>query len=263
LVSVNLPRLDASRKTKFRDLLSPWQQLRYLAWRAGFRGKRPIQLRLASGEWLVLRPPPATDLETAMEVFFCGAYRSPRPLSAERVRKMVDLGANVGYSIVYFSREFPHATIEAFEPHPEYVRQATRHVEVNGLQDRVTIRTAAAGNRSCRMFLLDAENRSALVSRSGPGRFEVDVVDWLATGEGTPIDFLKMDIEGAEYTILFDPRFAHRNIANLVVEWHETPERPAGGADVVTLLQGLGYHVEHGFQGELMGLKFGLIWGYR
>jgi FkbM family methyltransferase len=263
LVSVSLSRRDASRKSGLRDLLPLWHRLRYLAWRAGFRGRRPIQLRLASGEWLVLRPPPATDLETAMEVFFCRAYRSPRPLPAERVRKIVDLGANVGYSIVYFSRAFPHALIEAFEPHPEYVRQATRHVEVNGLEDRVTIHAAAAGNRSCRMFLLDAENRSTLVSRGGPGRFEVDVVDWLATAETTPIDFLKMDIEGAEYTILFDPRFARRNVANLVVEWHETPEHPAGGADVVTLLQRLGYQVEQGFQGELMGLKFGLIWGYR
>jgi FkbM family methyltransferase len=263
VVSVNTSKPDAPRGSGFRDLLPPWHRLRYLAWRAGLLGKGSIALRLSRGERLVLRPPPTTDLETAMEVFFCHAYRSPRPLPADRVRKVVDLGSNVGYSVVYLGREFPQATIEAFEPHPEHVRQINRHVEMNGLKDRVVVRTAAAGNRSCRMFLLDAENQSVLVSREGPGRFEVSVIDWLEAAADQPIDFLKMDIEGSEYMILFDPRFARMNVANLAVEWHETPERPEGGDDIAELLQGLGYRVERGLHGELENLRFGLIWGYR
>jgi FkbM family methyltransferase len=251
------------RGAGFRDLLPPWHRLRYLAWRAGFRGGRPIQVRLAGGERLVLRPPPTTDLQTAMEVFFCDAYRPPLPLPAGGVRSIVDLGANVGYSLVYFGRRFPLATIEAFEPHPAHVRQAARHVELNGLRDRVTLHAAAAGDRDCRMFLLDSENQSTLVSRAGEGRFEVPVVDWLAAASGRRIDFLKMDIEGSEYAILFDPRFAAMDVASLVLEWHETPERPAGGDDIAGLLRGLGYRVERGFRGEQDGVEFGLIWGFR
>jgi FkbM family methyltransferase len=262
VVSAEASHPDAPRQGGLRDLLPTWHRLRYLAWRAGLLGKGPILVRLAQGGRLVLRPPPATDLQTAMEIFFCDAYRSPRPRPAERVRTIVDLGANVGYSIVYFSRAFPLATIEAFEPHPEHVRQIARHVVANGLEDRVTVRAAAAGTQDCRMFLLDAENRSTLVSRAGPGRYEVPVVDWLAEAAGKPIDFLKMDIEGSEYAILFDPRFARMDVASLAVEWHETPEHPAGGHEVAELLKRLGYQVERGLEGELMNLRFGLIWGY-
>jgi FkbM family methyltransferase len=234
-----------------------------LAWRAGLGGKRPILLELAGGERLVLRPPPSTDLNTAMEIFFCEVYRSPRPLGTDRICKVVDLGSNVGYSIVYFSRAFPQATIEAYEPHPGHMRQISRHIAANGLESRVTLHAVAAGNRSCRMFLTDAENQSSLVSQEGPGRFEVAVVDWLAAAAGRPIDFLKMDVEGAEYEILFDARFANLEISNIVVEWHETPAHPTGDQEVLDLMQRLGYQVERGFQDEFEGIKSGLIWGYR
>jgi hypothetical protein len=49
----------------------------------------------------------------------------------------------------------------------------------------------------------------------------------------------------------------------VVIEWHQTPEHPAGDDDVVGLLQRLGYQVEQGLQGELSGVRFGLVWGYR
>lgn len=244
-------------------MLPPWHRLRYLAWRAGLGGKRPILLQLVGGERLVLRPPPTTDLNTAMEIFFCEVYRSPRPLDAKRIRKIIDLGSNVGYSVVYFSHAFPQATIEAYEPHPDHVRQTSHNIAVNGLENRVNLHAVAAGNRSRQMFLRDAENQSTLMSREGPGHFEVPVVDWLAAAAGEPIDFLKMDIEGSEYEILFDARFADLDISNLVIEWHGTPEYPEGDKDVSELMQRLGYQVERGFHDELEGVKFGLIWGYR
>ena len=143
------------------------------------------------------------------------------------------------------------------------MQQIRRHVSANNLKDRVTVHAAAAGNRSCQQFLLDAENQSTLVSGGGPGRYEVSMVDWLAAADGQEIDLLKMDIEGSEYAILFDPRFAQMKVANLVIEWHETPEHPAGEHEVDRLLQGLGYQVEPGLQGESSGLRFGLLWGYR
>jgi FkbM family methyltransferase len=245
----------------FRSLLSPGQRLRYLAWRAGLGAGGPLTVRLANGRCLILRPPPATDLNTAMEIFFCGAYQPPRSLAAERMRMIVDLGSNVGYSIVYLSQMFPEARIDAFEPHPTHVRQIHQHVEANALRDRVTVYAVAVGARARRMLLSDAENRSTLVGESGVGRIEVPVVDWLALAAGQPIDLLKMDIEGSEYEILLDPRFEalSLSVANLVVEWHRTPEHPDGGAELARRLQDLGYQVEPGVQNA----EAGLLWSYR
>jgi FkbM family methyltransferase len=243
-----------------RDLLSPASRWRYLVWRAGLLGKKPVRVRLASGERLILRPPPATDLQTAMEIFFCDVYRSPRPLAAETVRTIVDLGANVGYALVYFSRQFSQAMIESFEPHPAHVRQVLRHIAENHLEARASVRAEAVSNQSCRMFLRDAENQSALVGQRESECLEVPVIDWLAAASGRTIDLLKVDIEGSEYAILFDERFAHLQVSTIVVEWHVTPDHPQGGEEVACRLQSLGYEVE---PGESPGDGFGLIWGYR
>lgn len=238
-------------------------RLRYLMWRAGISKGKPINVKLTGGQQLILRPPPASDIGTAMEVFVCEAYRSPLPLAAEDIRHIQDIGANVGFSVVYFSACFPNAKIEAFEPHPVHVRQLSSHILLNNLGLRVTVHAAAVGTKNEQMFLTDAETHSSLVKEEGPNRLMIPVVDWLELAANTQIDLLKMDIEGGEYSILFDQRFADLKIRNLVIEWHVTSARPRGDQEIIQRLNELGYRIEHGPQGELQEMRFGLLWGYR
>ena len=77
---------------------------------------------------------------------------------------------------------------------------------LNGLTAKVHLHAAAAGTEAGRGWLTDEGVRSTLVGPGGP--LETAVEDFFDEVGSEPIDFLKIDIEGGEYPLLADPRFA-------------------------------------------------------
>ena len=252
----------ANGATRLRDLMTTGSRMRYAAWRT-LNLPSPITVSLRSGERLVLRAEPAKDLSVAYEVFVEELYRSPQPLDTRAVRRIVDVGANVGYSVIYFARRFPRARFEAFEPHPEHLRLIAANLAVNDLHDRINVYPAAAGIAPARAWLVDAGASSYVTAESGAGRIRIDVVDFFTTLDHGHIDLLKMDCEGGEHALLMDPRFARLDVAALVMEWHATPELPDADGILSARLQTLGWSVRHQASHELNGMPFGMIWAYR
>ncbi|WP_426750228.1 FkbM family methyltransferase [Myxococcus sp. Y35] len=239
---------------RLRDQLTPLSQLRYLAWRALPRGRK-VTVRLRSGERLSLRPPPAEDLATAYEVFVAEVYRPPFPLPAAPIQRIVDVGANCGHSLLFWARHYPRAQVVAFEPHPVHLAMLEHNLALNGLTSRVLVHRAAAGVGSGHIALLDAESRSSIVDADGGRALSVPLVDFFDTVGTGPIDLLKMDIEGGEYALLGDPRFARLRIRTLVMEWHCTQARPDGKTWTERTLESLGYDVTPGlWSGDVNGL---------
>jgi len=60
---------------------------------------------MQDGTSVILRPPPTDDLTIAYEVFVAETYKSRRSILPDDVRYIVDIGANVGYTIAYWARE--------------------------------------------------------------------------------------------------------------------------------------------------------------
>jgi len=244
-----------------RNLMRPVSRVRYLVWRVA-GAKRSLTVQLSGGPRLVIRPAPAGDLSVAHEIFVQELYRSPRPLASESVRRIVDVGANVGYAISYFAHSFPAAAIVAFEPHPAHLSQIAQNLAANRLEGRVTIVPAAAGVATGQAFLTDSGEASHLVVEAKNGQIPVPVVDFFATvGEG-PIDLLKMDCEGAEYDLLIDDRFATLNPRGLVLEWHTSRERPHADEAICARLTNLGFVIEKVMEYSIEGNRFGLLWAY-
>jgi FkbM family methyltransferase len=126
----------------------------------------------------------------------------------------------------------------------------------NGLKGRVVVHPAAAGVREGRMFLSDQGMSSRVSSAGRPGDLSVPVVDFFEEVGDGPIDLLKIDIEGSEYALLADARFAQLSVHTLVLEWHPTPDFPgdSGGAWCRERLAAAGYVVEE---------HKALLWGWR
>ncbi len=244
-----------------RDLMRPLSRVRYLLWRV-VRAKRCLTVELSSGPRLIVRPTPAGDLSVAHEIFVQELYRSPRPLPSESVRRIVDVGANVGYAIGYFAHRFPGASIIAFEPHPIHLSQIAQNLAVNRLEGRVTIIPAAAGVATGQAFLTDSGEASHLVAEAKNGQIPVPVVDFFATVGEEPIDLLKMDCEGAEYDLLMDDRFATLIARSLVLEWHTSRERPHADEAICARLTNLGFVIEKVMEYSIEGNRFGLLWAY-
>jgi FkbM family methyltransferase len=239
--------------------------LRYLAWRA-LRLPRPVTVALEDGSVIVLRPQPSHDLSVAYEIFVSRLYLPPRPLDS--VRRIVDVGANVGYSLVWWGHQYPDARIVAFEPHPGHVAAIRNHLELNRMANRVELFAAAAGTEGGRAHLSD---RGAWSSVGGPddqGAIAVPIVDFFETLGEEPIDLMKLDCEGGELPLIMDPRFEQLNLRALVLEWHASVEQPLADRKIFARLESLGWHLEpfcERREGEMApGLTaFGMAWGFR
>jgi FkbM family methyltransferase len=198
-------------RVRFRDLLSTSSRVKYLLWTV-LRRPFPVRLRTRYGT-LLLRD--GADFEVAYEIFITGVYDL---LPLRGVHRVVDLGGNVGYSVLYWAARFPEARIEVWEPHPAHCRVLEYHLALNSLHERVQVVNAAAGAAGRSGLLSDERSASRL--GAGPGGLRVEIRDFFAANAGRPIDVLKMDIEGGEWELLTDPRFLELRIRALALEWH-------------------------------------------
>ena len=238
-------------------------KLRYLSWRAAPFG-RSLKATLLNRQRLILRPPPADDLETAYEVFVAEVYRSPRMIPPRSVHRIVDVGANVGYTIVYWAEQFPVAHIEAFEPHPEHLSLLSQHLHINNLEERVTVRPVAAGVETESTYLVDAGSSSSVIRQNRHGVIPIQTIDFFEATGTEPIDLLKLDCEGSEYALLMDSRFTKLKVETLVVEWDATPEHPHADGEIAARLRDLGRSLYFGGGGKTpYGIRVGIIWAYK
>jgi FkbM family methyltransferase len=254
--------------------MTPLSQLRYLAWRGGLIGDE-VEVRFSTGERLLLQKSMTLGLAVAYEIFVLDTYRCPRELSPGSVRRIVDVGANVGYSLIYWASKFPTASIDAFEPHPQHLRLLRRSLRINRLEAQIKVHPVAVGQTAGTFELIDAGTASAIApSGAAPTgnnshRLQVEVVDFFDAIKDLQIDLLKLDCEGAEYGILMDSRFSEINARNLVMEWHSTAAHPEACAELGARLRDLGWYVQPG-QVEnvamLEGLGMsgaGILWAFR
>lgn len=254
---------------RLRDRMPMLGKARYLLWRAGVL-PGCLSVKLRSGQTLVLRRNNASDLDIACQVFCAGEYQSPAGWSPRKpVRTVVDLGSNVGFTLVYFGSLYPEAEILAYEPSPRHIGQVRRNLAANGLTGRVTLRPVAVSDRACRAYLTDQDGGSRIVDQPVEGASAIEIVDWLdeALRLDRPIDLLKMDIEGQERCIIEDPRFEKLDIGSVVLEWHARPGDGIREA-IERRLRGLGFRVfpaGSGY-GSVPGLPWesmGILWADR
>lgn len=180
------------------------------------------------------------------EVFVQATYGF-RPRSAAPV--IVDCGANVGFCVLFFKAMFPDARIIALEAEPGTCAWLRRNVEGNGLQD-VEIRHAAAAERDGTITLFTPQDDpgsmvSSIWSEWADGvPVQVPAVR-LSSLIREPVDFLKLDVEGAEYGLVREmvESGAMEHVREAVIEFHELPGMPDGPAELSALLARAGMEV--------------------
>jgi len=212
------------------------------------------------GPKIILRPRVggSNDYGVAYEMFVEKYYVSPRPVVLGDVSRIVDLGANIGFSCLYWLAAYPNSRVIAFEPHPGHVVQAWLNLKLNGLQDRVEVHPAAAGicNRS---VTISDEGMASTVKEDGLGALTVEMRDVFPTLLEAPIDILKIDIEGGEYAILGDSRFEGVEAERLVLEWHARADVSDSREWCLRRLQSLGYEISEIFNRD----SHGMLWAFR
>ena len=133
-------------------------------------------------------------------------------LSATDIRFVVDAGANIGASALYFHSFFPDALIVAIEPESSNFRQLYTNIKLNNLEKHIYPIQAALWHKVEKLFLgndfRDKSNDAFTVSANAEkniGETEGITLKNILNQYSFPcIDLLKMDIEGAEKYIFED-----------------------------------------------------------
>lgn len=244
----------------FTRRLTLGSAVNHLARRAIGR-QRPVVLQMRAGPKFELRPTALdnNDYGVAYEVFVHDLYAHKGRLKSGDVKLVVDLGANVGYSILYFLHEYRICRIIAFEPHPARAAQIDRNLDLDGSHHRVELYVKAAGAKNQLMRLTDAKSSSSLTDRIAANTVPVEVMDVFPILSGKRIDLLKMDIEGGEYEILGDERFPVLDIGAVVMEWHSRGHGTEDKCWCEERLRSLGFVVDEIFAEA----SHGMFWARR
>jgi FkbM family methyltransferase len=169
---------------------------------------------------------------------------NPRPT-------ILDCGANIGVSVLRYKTLYPACRIIAFEPDPRLYDLLQRNVAMNALQDVETIQAAVWTEPGQRTFLSFRHNdsQSGCIQVDDPGDgdsganpVEVDTV-WLGDYLQSPVDFLKLDIEGAELVVLESCRHLLANVNQMMVEAHYRVQQPGFLIDLMRILEDAGFRI--------------------
>lgn len=146
---------------------------------------------------------------------------------------VIDAGGCYGLATYYLKRRFPKARIVAFEPDPDSAAIFRENIETIGMTD-VDLRQEAVGARNAEatfyalpgMPMGSSTSRRLLEKGRPVSEITVRQIDLAAVIGDRRVDFLKLDVEGAEYDILdaLDGRMA--GIRNLFIELHFGADLP-------------------------------------
>jgi FkbM family methyltransferase len=173
------------------------------------------------------------------EIFEREIYRF---VAADDRPRILDCGANVGLSVCYFKRLYPHSRITAFEPDPQVFACLSRNCQALGLDGVELIPQAVwkqAGDLPFRAEGADA-GRLAAQDEAQTGTVKAcRLKEFLVE----PVDFLKMDIEGAEADVLADCAPELANVRTCFVEYHSFSGRPQQLETVTRVLSEAGFRL--------------------
>jgi FkbM family methyltransferase len=138
---------------------------------------------------------------------------------------IVDGGANVGVSVVYFKRSYPNARIVAFEPDPEAFALLERNVKRRGYTGVRLAPQALAADAGMAPFVAEGSYAGRLARAGEAARSGVPTARLRPCLEER-VDLLKLNIEGAETEVLTDCADLLANVDRIVVEYHSFAAEP-------------------------------------
>jgi FkbM family methyltransferase len=180
------------------------------------------------------------------DIFIRSVYALPRPESIESV---LDCGVNVGTSMVYFLSRFPNARVWGWEADASLYAIAESNLVPYPSSNWFLENKAVWKSDEGVNFFLDGADAGSLFPISGEHVRIASMRLLDKISEFDQIDLLKLDIEGAEYSVLQDIQSELHKIQYLFVEVHLNEHFSEQFPLLINLI------VEAGFRFRIEGVK--------
>jgi FkbM family methyltransferase len=184
--------------------------------------------------------------ETYQEIFEKKIYEFKTDLISPVI---LDCGANMGLSVLYFSKLMPHSKIIAFEPDSSVLPFLEKNLVSQKLHN-VELHKKAVW--------IEETELSFYTDNGLGGRIGMEYKDQNASKIKTvrlkeflnqPIAMLKIDIEGSEFDVIKDCESLLCNVEHLFIEYHSVYNEEQN-LDIILLIlkrQGFRYHLRESF----------------
>ncbi len=174
---------------------------------------------------------PTELLHGLKEIFVDEIYKQNLPATPF----IIDCGANIGLSVIYMKNLYPMATILAFEPDERNFELLNKNIQ-NFRFEQVEIRREAVWIENTILQFASEGSMSSRINNGISGNTipvkAIRLKDYL----NKPVDFLKIDIEGAEFKVMNDISGQLHFVNHLFLEYHGTFEQNAELSQLFALL---------------------------
>jgi len=156
---------------------------------------------------------------------------------------IIDCGANIGLSSIYFKKLYPNSKLVSFEPDLEAFKKLEVNINKLKLSEIQLIKKAVWNSETTLEFMSEGADGGRVVQlEDNRRRYQVSTVrlrDYL----NQTVDFLKLDIEGAETEVLQDCQDLLINVDHLFVEYHSFINQAQTLHIIVNILSEAGFRI--------------------
>jgi FkbM family methyltransferase len=162
--------------------------------------------------------------------------------SSRQAPVIVDCGSNYGISIVYFKSLYPDAKIIGIEADPSVFKLLEWNIESRSYQDITLLNKAVLANKNgapVKFYSEGADGGRVFEIENNHNTVDVESVD-LDDLLSEPVDFLKIDIEGAETEVICASQKLF-NVSQIFIEYHSFKDSKQTLSDILDKLSVSGF----------------------
>lgn len=175
-------------------------------------------------------------LHGVKEIFLDGVYYQHLPENAY----ILDCGAHIGLSVIYLKSICPSANIVCFEPDNKNYELLQKNIASHHLKN-VDARNEAVWNANTSLQFIQEGNMGSKIGESSKSNTITVKACRLKDFLNKKVDFLKLDIEGAEYKVLKDVTQNLADVDKMFIEYHGTFEQNKELLEILELVANAGF----------------------
>ncbi|MBI6118189.1 FkbM family methyltransferase [Salegentibacter maritimus] len=157
---------------------------------------------------------------------------------------IIDGGANIGLSIIYFKKLFPDANIVGFEPDPNIFKILKKNIGKFNFQNIELVNKGLWNAKKELNFWSEGADAGLIIEKENSKKVTTKIKttslnDYLTC----QVDFLKLDIEGAETVVLKDIQANLDKIKRIFVEYHSFVNQTQSIDEILRILIEAGFRL--------------------
>lgn len=190
--------------------------------------------------WKLIVPDVASFLSAYKEIFVEEIYAfradSEYPI-------ILDCGANIGLSVLYFKKKYPTSKVIAYEADPKIFNILKNNIYNNGITGVEIINMAIWSSGTIVDFSVEGADGGRINTESDKNIIKVPAVSLFSILKETQFDFVKVDIEGAEFEALKGCDELLNNLKYVFIEFHSFVNKKQELGSLIFLFERKGFRV--------------------